>query len=119
MLAQFGLEPHAELTRLNIPTIWSHVAETDRPVVEQIVLQQVFGRPFVLPPGTVAAQVSALRQAFAATMQDPAFMRDLDGMKLDHNWLDGDRVSALVNRMYGAPKDVTERMAKALKPSGS
>jgi len=36
--------------------------------VELIVSQQVFGRPYVAPPGVPAEQVKMLRDAFEAVM---------------------------------------------------
>lgn len=119
LIAQFGLQPHPLLTKLNVPTIWSFIAPEDRPVVEQIVTQQVFGRPFAMPPGVPPAQLDTLRQAFTATMTDKSFVDELVSMKLEINPLDGAGVSSLIKKLYSAPPELTQRVAKALKPSGS
>ena len=55
ILVQVGLEPDAELTRLGVPQIWKYVkSEDDRKAVELIIGQQVFGRPYLAPPGVAA-----------------------------------------------------------------
>ena len=49
-----------------------------------------------------------------ATMRDPEFLADMQKVKLDVNSKDGDEVSALIQKVYAAPKDVIERMKQAL-----
>ncbi len=100
-----------------IPSIFDFVSADVRPVIELIATQQVFGRPVVLPAGTPPAQVATLRAAFMATMKDPEFLKEADKMELDINPLDGEGVAALVKKMYAAPPDMVERMAKAMKPA--
>src|SRR3954452_1589933 len=53
VLVQISLEPEAELTKMGIPPVWQFIKnEDDKKAVELVVSQQVFGRPFVAPPGT-------------------------------------------------------------------
>ena len=47
------------------------------------------GRSVLAPPGLPPERVEELRAAFAATMQDPAFLADLDRARLDHTPLSG------------------------------
>ena len=55
ILVQVALEPEAELTKLGVPQVWESIKnEDDKKAVELVVSQQVFGRPFVAPPGTNA-----------------------------------------------------------------
>ena len=52
ILAQVNLEPEPELTSLGVPQIWRYiVGSDDRKAVELIIGQQVFGRPYLAPPG--------------------------------------------------------------------
>ena len=52
ILVQVGLEPDEELTRLGVPPIWTTIAsDDDRKAVELVIAQQVFGRPYLAPPG--------------------------------------------------------------------
>jgi tripartite-type tricarboxylate transporter receptor subunit TctC len=66
------------------------------------------------PPGVPARELSLLRAAFMATMKDPEFLADTQKIKLDINPKDGEEVSALIQKVYAAPKDVIERMKQAL-----
>ena len=100
-----------------IPSIFDFVSGDVRQVIELIATQQVFGRPVVLPAGTPPEQVATWRAAFMATMKDPEFLKEAVKMKLDINPLDGESVAALLQKMYAAPPDMVERMAKALKPA--
>ena len=100
-----------------IPSIFDFVAADVKPVIELIATQQVFGRPLVLPAGTPRDQVAASRAAFMATMKDPEFLEEAAKVNLDINPLDGAGVAALVRKMYTAPADMVDRMAKAMKPT--
>ena len=65
ILIQISLEPEAELTKLGVPQAWQFIkSEEDKKAVELVVSQQVFGRPFVAPPGTAPEAVKILREAF-------------------------------------------------------
>ena len=70
ILIQLSLDPEAELTRMGVPPVWQFIKnDEDKKAVELIVSQQVFGRPFVAPPGTPAEAVKILRDAFSAAMK--------------------------------------------------
>lgn len=119
MFIQIGRETHAEMDKRKVPTIWGFISAEQKPVVDLIVTQQVFGRPFVLPPGVPKAQLDTMRNAFTAVLKDTGFAADLEKMKLVLNPLDGKKVAELIKEMFTAPKGVVERMTKALKSSGS
>ena len=71
ILLQLSLEPEAELTKMGVPPVWQFIKnDDDKKAVELVVSQQVFGRPFVAPPGTNPDAVKILREAFAAAMKD-------------------------------------------------
>ena len=116
MLLQIAMEPHAEMTKLGIPQLWPHIPAEHRKVVELIVAQQVFGRPFLAPPGTPKLQLDILRAAFMATWADPAAQEDAKRMNIDLNPKSGEVVEALVKQIYASPKELIERMAKAIRP---
>jgi tripartite-type tricarboxylate transporter receptor subunit TctC len=117
LLVQVGLEPEPELTRRGVPPLWNYIRSADdRTAVELIVTQQLFQRPYIAPPGTPAEQVSVLRAAFDATMQDPQFREDAQKTRIDINALSGARVQELVAKAYATPKPVVERAKELLKP---
>jgi tripartite-type tricarboxylate transporter receptor subunit TctC len=117
ILLQVNLEPEAELARLGVPQMWRYIArEEDRKAVELVIGQQVFGRPYLAPPGVPAEQVGTLRAAFAATMADKDFLADAEKTRIDVVPSSGEEVQRLVERLYAAPKPVVERAKELLRP---
>jgi tripartite-type tricarboxylate transporter receptor subunit TctC len=117
ILVQVALEPEAALTQLGVPRIANFVSnDDDRKALELIITQQVFGRPYFLPPGTPADRVQLLRDAFMKTMADPAFLEDAKKQRLDIDALDGEKVQKMVEALYAAPAAIVERAKAAVKP---
>jgi tripartite-type tricarboxylate transporter receptor subunit TctC len=117
ILAQTNLEPEAELTRLGVPQIWTFIrSEDDRKAVELIISQQVFGRPYLAPPGVPAEPIRILRAAFAATLQDRDFLADAERTRIDVVPSSGERVQQLVAQIYATPKATVERAKDLIKP---
>jgi tripartite-type tricarboxylate transporter receptor subunit TctC len=111
------LEPEAELTKRGIAEVWKFIkADDDRKAVELVVSQQVFGRPYVAPPGTPAEQVNILRAAFAATMKDKAFLEDAERTRIAISPSGGEKIQQLVERLYAMPKNIVERAKDVIKP---
>jgi tripartite-type tricarboxylate transporter receptor subunit TctC len=85
-----------------------------RAVIELAYAQQAFGRPYILPPGTPAERVAALRQAFMAATSDPELLAEAKKMRVEVRPLAGDDMQALVGKIYATPHDVVERTRQAL-----
>ncbi|HWG05547.1 MAG TPA: hypothetical protein VG271_11085 [Beijerinckiaceae bacterium] len=110
ILLQLGVEPDPEFTAMGVPEVWSYLkSDDDRRMVELMVSQQEFQRPYILPPGTPMQAVEILRAAFVATMQDPAFLDDAAKARLTVHWASGARVQELVDRIYKTPAALVER----------
>ena len=117
ILAQINLEPDAELLRLGVPQIWKYIRSADdKKAVELIIGQQVFGRPYLAPPGVPAEPIKILRAAFTATMQDKDFLADAERTRIDVVPSSGERVQQLVQQLYAAPKATVERAKDLVKP---
>ena len=117
ILVQDGMETEHELDALGVPPIWKFITkESDKAAVELIVSQQVFGRPYVAPPGVPAEQVKMLRDAFEAVMKDEAFLADAKQGRLDISPLRGEKVQDVVAKLYAAPKDVVQRAKQLITP---
>jgi tripartite-type tricarboxylate transporter receptor subunit TctC len=116
ILVQISLEPEAELTKLGVPVVWKAIkSEDDKKAVELVVSQQVFGRPFVAPPGTSAEAVKILREAFTAVLKDKDFLADAAKAKIDVNPLDGAKVQEVVEKVYASPAAVVARAKELIK----
>jgi len=117
ILVQASLEPEAELSRLGVPPIWSTIrSEDDKKAVALIVGQQVFGRPYLAPPGVPDEPVAILRAAFTATMRDPDFLADAERTRIDVVPTAGEKVQQLVEQLYATPKATVERAKELIKP---
>jgi len=117
ILAQINLEPEVELSTLGVPPIWTFIAgEDDKKAAELIVSQQVFGRPYLAPPGVAAEPLAVLRRAFTATLQDKEFLADAERTRIDVVASSGERVQRLVEQLYATPKATVERAKELIKP---
>jgi hypothetical protein len=117
ILAQINLEPEPELSKLGVPQIWKFIAsEDDKKAVALIIGQQVFGRPYLAPPGMAAEPLKILRAAFTATMQDKEFLADAERTRIDVVPTTGEKVQQLVEQLYATPKATVERAKELIKP---
>lgn len=107
---------NADLDKMGVPTIWKFIPPEKRELVELIVKQQAFHRPFFAPPNIPAAQLATLRTAFMATLKDQVALQDAEKMRLAVDPSDGAEVTAAVKSMYAAPKALLDEMARATSP---
>jgi tripartite-type tricarboxylate transporter receptor subunit TctC len=117
VLVQVALDPDEELTQMGVPQIWKFIAkEEDKKATELVASQQVFGRPYIAPPGTPAEQVNILRTAFEATMKDPQFLADAEKARIDITPLHGAKVQEVVEKLYATPPAIVDRAKEIIKP---
>lgn len=116
VLVQVALEPHPELTRMGVPTVWKYVKnDEDRKVVELVISQQVFLRSYIAPPNTPPEQLKILRAAFDATVKDPQFLAEAEKLRVEITPISGEKVQELVQKLYSTPNNVVERARKAIR----
>lgn len=115
VLAQLGLERPKEIP--DAPLI-QELAEndTDRHAMTLFSTAAAVGRALTSTPGIPMTRVTALRRAFDATLQDPAFMADAKKSRTDIDPLSGEKLQKLVNSLVHAPKDVIARAQQLAKP---
>jgi tripartite-type tricarboxylate transporter receptor subunit TctC len=120
VLAQEAIKGDPGLTAKGVPRTLDFAKTSEQKQLLELLYSELqFGRPYVLPPGVPADRVAALRQAFAATMQDPALRADAKRVRLTIDPVSGDDVQALVAKMYATPKPIVDRLKQAMiyKPS--
>jgi len=105
VMLQFGLRKSSELPNVRMLQDLAHNPK-QREIFEFLCLVPATGRPFFMPPGVPAERVAAVRAAFAATMQDPAFLDEARRARLDVTPLTGDDIGKVVAMMFNAPEDV-------------
>jgi tripartite-type tricarboxylate transporter receptor subunit TctC len=115
LLAQEDLDGHPEMNRMGVPlTISFAKTQDDRQIMEMIYSQNLFGRPYLMPPGVPADRVAALRGAFAAMLQDKALLAEAQKLGLDIAPLGGEELQALVARLYAVPPQTIARAKQSL-----
>ncbi len=115
ILIQTGLEPEPELVELGVPDMWKFVKNpVDKAAAELVVSQQIFGRPFIAPPGIPDVALKTLRDAFAKTMADPEFKADAEKSRIDINPTSGEKVQELVTRIFATPADTVARAKRII-----
>ena len=87
----------------------------DKAALRLIFSRQIMARPFAAPPGLPADRIKALRDAFDATMKDPAFLAEMARMKLEVRPVPGTKLDELVREVYSYPADVVKIAADAIK----
>ncbi len=116
VLVQMGVDRHAELDAWGAPDIMSFTqGEDNRAIVELIVAQQAFGRPFVMAPGNPDAAVKLMRTAFASVMKSPALLTDAEKIGLDITPATGERVQDVVQNMYRTSERIVDLASKAIR----
>ncbi len=116
-LLQIGPHANDELTKMGVPRLDQYMKDDDsRRVMELIVSQQAFQRPYFVAMGTPEAHVAILRKAFDDTMRDEQFLADAKKLRIDVSPLSGATVQELVQKFYGTPKNVVEQGRRAIRP---
>ncbi len=117
IIMQTAIDAEPDLDRLGVPIVWKYVSdEGDRRAVELIVSQQIFGRPFILPPGTAPEAVKILRDAFIKALADKELLADAVKARIDIQPSDGETVQALVQKLYQLPQATLDRAQRIIQP---
>jgi tripartite-type tricarboxylate transporter receptor subunit TctC len=115
LVAQLATKGHPELDRIGVPLAIDFArSDEDRKVMELVYSQLIFGRPYVLPPGTPPDRVAALRKAFMDTFRDAEVKAEAAKMRLDVDALSGEEVQAEVAKAYAMPAAIVARAKQAL-----
>ena len=97
------------------------LAKTDeqRQALKFLYASLTFGRPFVLPPGTPADRVAALRDAFTAMFKDPDFLRDAKKQGYDIQPISGEDMQKLVDDVAATPHKIVAEVDQFIEPAGT
>lgn len=111
-LVQIAGKRHKDLPDVPLLTEFAQ-NDSDRQVLELAGLPNLVGRPYMTSPGTPADRVRVLREAFAATMKDQAFLADAEQAKLPIDPVSAERIEQILADTAKMPKDAITRMMKA------
>jgi tripartite-type tricarboxylate transporter receptor subunit TctC len=114
LLVQLAVRPDAKFP--NVPVIMDFASnERQRQILRLAYTPQLWGRPYVAPPDLPPERAKALRDAFEATMRDPAFLAEAQSMHYDVSPLAGEEIARLVSELYASPADVIEATRAAFR----
>jgi len=95
--------------------------ERTRKILQLILAPLEMDRPILAPPGVPEGRVAALRDAFHAAMNDPAFIAEAEKDHLEIREVSGRRIEEILSDAFAMPPEIakaaTETMGTA--PTGS
>ena len=108
ILLQNGLKKLADFP--DVPLIVDLARnDEDRAILELILGQTTFGRPYFMGPHVPSDRVTAMRAAFMETMVDKEFLDEAKKQKLEIDPISGTEMQAVIARVYKTPHEVVER----------
>jgi tripartite-type tricarboxylate transporter receptor subunit TctC len=81
----------------------------DRKVIQLIVSGDALGKPVATSPNVPIERVKALRDAFDATIRDPAFLEAAAAARTEINPIHGMELQATVEKVLATPRNLAER----------
>jgi hypothetical protein len=117
MLVQWGMKQDPDIP--DVPLMPLGKTKEDHQLFERLYARGNYGRPYMLPPGVPAARVAALRKAFAAVFNDPAFKAEVDKQRLEVAYISDEEITGLTERVMATPKSVVTRIQKLLPGGGT
>ena len=101
----------------DVPTIVELAKnEEDRNIFKLLSVASTIGRSPAATPDTPADRLAILRQAFVATMNDPAFIADAQRRKIDLEFASGEEIGAAVREIIAMPPSVVARYDAVTQP---
>lgn len=114
-LLQIGVRKHPDLG--NLPLLTEVVTgERNKKIAELISAVVAISRAPYLPPNTPEDRVKALRDAFDATMKDPAFIKAAAERNMELSPSTGAEVEKQMSRVLDVSPDIAEHLKKILTP---
>lgn len=113
ILVQFGTERIAELP--DVPTAVELAATpADREMFRFFGAKFNMAYPIALPPNVAPERVAAWRDAFDATMKDPAYVEEATRTGLGVDPVGGAKIAELVADIQRAPQETVDRIRKLI-----
>ena len=115
VLVQEHDKGHPEVNRKGVPLAVDFAkSPQDRTIMELIYSSEIFGRPYILPPGVPAERVAALRKAFMDALRDPELRAEGEKLGLDLDPISGEDLQKIAEKIYATPPDIVERAKQAV-----
>lgn len=85
-----------------------------RRVATLLLAPAVFGRPMVATPGVPPDRVKILREAYHASLKDPALLQELKKRRWEVDAISGEELAKLATEVISQPPEVVDLMRKLL-----
>jgi tripartite-type tricarboxylate transporter receptor subunit TctC len=105
---QFG---HKNATEFgNVENIYDLLkTDEDKQIADIIFRPNELGKPIAAPPHLAEDRATALREAFAATIEEPGFVEEMNRLSLPINMAKGEEVAQIFAALYATPKPLIDR----------
>jgi tripartite-type tricarboxylate transporter receptor subunit TctC len=102
----------------DVPAI-SEFAKDDRTrkILQLVLAPLEMDRPILAPPGVPAERIAALRLAFHAAMNDPAFVTQAEKENLEIGEVSGPDVAKILSDAFALPPDIAQAATAAIGAS--
>ena len=108
VLVQIALQKAPDLP--DVPLIMDFAkTDVDRKALEMLFSPQISAWPLIAPPEVPKERIAILRQAFDATMKDPAFLADAEKMQIEIDPVSGETMQNVVARIASFDRSVVDR----------
>jgi tripartite-type tricarboxylate transporter receptor subunit TctC len=110
ILVQIGLSKAPDLP--DVPLLMDLASNPDdRALLRLLSAPSGIGRPIFTTPGVPADRVKALRDAFDATIKDPAFVEEAKKVGLEIDPVSGEELQKIVAEIVATPEAIAKRLA--------
>lgn len=113
VLLQIALTKHPDLPEVPLLLDMARNDE-ERQLVALMSSASQMGQSYAAPPGLPADLTKALRDAFDATMADPAYVEKLKATNVDFNPVRGADLQQVVDKIMSTPKAILDRYKAAV-----
>jgi tripartite-type tricarboxylate transporter receptor subunit TctC len=114
VIVQVARTKHADLP--DVPLIMDYVRKPeDRAMWNVILAMATVGRPVTAPPGLPADLSRTLREAFAATMKDPAFVGEMARTQRELTPETGETMAQMLEEVAATPPEILARLNSYIK----
>jgi len=106
---------HPDLNKMGVPLSVNFAkSPADRQIMDLIYSSEIFGRPYILPPGVPPERVAALRKAFMDALRDPELRAEGERIGLDLDPISGEELQKIAEKIYATPPDVVAQAKQAV-----
>ena len=92
--------------------------EEQRRIFKLVSSAPALGQPYIAPPGLPAERLAILREAFASTLKDVAFLTDTQKIQFDIDLMTADETGAIVHETIHTPVDIVAKTRAAMNLDG-